>query len=71
MFGGDDSLIKRQVGIIFVLVVLIVALVIAFGLITFYPNNSHDFSCTYTYHPILTTRSFQLEEPLFPRACHG
>lgn len=71
LFGGDDQLIKRLTGVIFVLLTILVVLIFAFGIVTFNPNSKQDFACTYTYHPMLTTRSFQLDEPLFPRVCHG
>lgn len=66
---GDDGLIRRYHGIMFVLTFIVIALVFAFGLVQLLPKSRHDETCTFVFHPLLTNRFFQIDEPLLPRHC--
>lgn len=69
--GGDDSLIKRQKGIIYVLTFVLIILVFAFGLVQLVPHSNADQKCTYTIHPLLVDRFIRLNWPELPRKCNG
>lgn len=69
--GGDDALIRRLYATITVLTILLILAVLLSGLVQFKPFTKQDFGCTLSYHPLITTRYVQVEEPILPRQCHG
>lgn len=73
MFGGDDSVIKRSIGMIWVLAFITIALLIIFGIIQFgngYFHKSDLRVCTYTFKSVVAFDSFRINEPLLPPSCH-
>lgn len=72
MFGGDDLVIKRSVGIIAVLAFILIVFVFSFGVIQIAPKNTNRdnlSNCTIQYKPVWINRFFSINEPLLPRHC--
>lgn len=69
--GGDDALLRKLFSVVTVLTILAIILLLLAGLVQFKPFTKQDFSCTQRYHPLISTRYVQLEEPILPRSCRG
>jgi len=72
---GDDTLIRRQHGIIYALATLLIILLVfvsfAFGYIQLMPRSHADQTCSYVLHPMAQNHFIRLNWTIFPRRCHG
>lgn len=71
--GGDDELLRKLFFWRMLLLIVVAILLVLSGIVQFLPKNKHDFSCTVVFHPLITLRYIQLNEPILPlpRDCHG
>lgn len=71
--GGDDVLIKKLHGTIYVLVVILIWFLFGFGVIRLFPKHpNHIVTCTYTYQPwVLHNSSIQVNVPNWIHSCRG
>lgn len=73
MFGGDDAVIKRTIGLVFALTTIILIGAFLFGLIQLVPgraNLQQNRICTYTYTPLLKLRWLRINEPNVHISCY-
>lgn len=71
--GGDDELLRKLFFWRMLLLIVVTILLIFSGIIQFMPKNKHDYTCTFVFHPLVTWRYIQVNEPILPlpRSCRG
>jgi hypothetical protein len=72
MFGGDDKVIKRSIGLLAVCLFIITSLAFVFGIIQIDPGVNHKKDsrvCTYTYHAVVGWSAIRINAPVLPAKC--
>lgn len=72
LFGGDDSVIKRSIGIIAVMGFLLSFFAFAFGVIrprTVLPYKCYSWNYKLSFQTIVSVGPLELREPVWMRSC--